>query len=150
MYDLSQTRGFHFPHVRPAPGTQRPVTLTREPPEPLVLFHAPIRAREYTFRRLKALCAKPTAGGQVRSAGDDKLLGNQGAIKRWQHLEDIYAGRWHKVALPHCQMYGKNIVGLTLLPWRNLVPAVTAFPRWYPDPHASSKISLPLVDEDLP
>lgn len=145
-FDLSLARGFHIAYVKPIPDTNRPSILTKEPPETMFLFHAPIRAKEDTFRRLEALCGKATADGKPRSAGDDKLLGSQGAIKRWRHLEDIYAGNWDRVALPHCQMYGQNVVGLTLLPWRNLVPTMTTFPRWYEDPNPpTARLRLPMA-----
>lgn len=145
--DFSQSRGSHLPFIRPQPGTKSPVQRLHEPPPGGVLFHAPFRSKEATGKRLEALCGKRRElGGQGRNAGDDMATGGNGAIKRWRSFDNVYAQRWDQVELPHCQQFGKNVVGISPLPWRVLLPDVTTFPRWYPDPNAPlSRMSLPLV-----
>ena len=145
VFNMAQSRGQHVPFVQP--GTATPL----ESDETIVIFHAPIRAKEATFKRLEALCAKKEElGGQHRSAGDDHLINAQGAIKRWRSLEHVYAGRWDQVELPHAQIYGGAITGIALYPWRRLLPKLKSFPRWYPDPNATmtaGKVELPLVGQ---
>jgi hypothetical protein len=147
VFDMAQSRGNHIPFVRGGHGGH-PIFTPQEPPDTLIMFHAPMRAKEATFKRLELLCAKQDAlGGQHRSAGDDTSISAQGAIKRWRSFEHVYAGEWDKVELPHSQIYGDHIVGIALFPWRRLVPTLRTFPRWYPDPNPqpAGKVELPLA-----
>ncbi len=129
-FDMAQSRGFHIPFV--ATPTTNPALLPQEPADTLILFHAPYRGKEATWARLELLCTKQDElGGHHRSAGDDTTIGPQGAVKRWRSLKAVYDGHWDKVELPHSQLYGRDIVGIALYPWRKLLPRVQTFPRWY-------------------
>ncbi len=147
-YEMAQSRGSHTPFVRNAHGIKGPPFFPQEPAADLMLFHAPFRAKDKTLQRLQLLCTKQTAlAGQHRSAGDDHFTGGNGAIKRWRSLEDVYAGNWHKVELPHSQAYGAAITGIAVYPWRTLLPQITSFPRWYSmEPIGAKAIALPVVD----
>jgi hypothetical protein len=105
-----------------------------EPPDDLYMFHAPIRAEEHTFARLKALCDTQGIDGKTRDAADNATIGKEGSIKRWRTLQHVYAQEWHKVELPHTQRWRQAIVGIAPLPWRSILTDVKTFPRWYPEP----------------
>lgn len=122
-YDIAQTRGNHCPAVS---GN----TDLFEPAITLPMFHAPFRRKEDTFARLKKLCTKDRSlGGRHRSAGDDQVTGNNGAIKRWQSLEHVYAGRWDEVEIAHSQLYGRAVKGIALYPWRTIFPELAGMFR---------------------
>jgi hypothetical protein len=84
LWVVAQSRGSHIPFVPQEHG--RPKYAMLEPGEPIMMFHAPMRAKEATFNRLKALCGEPTETGHRRSAGDEHHIQGQGAIKRWRCL----------------------------------------------------------------
>lgn len=107
QFDLAFGRGNH---AVMAPGA----VSIREAGAGGVMFHAPIRAKDDAYARLQALCSTG------RTRWDDQVTGNNGAVKRWKSLEDIFAGRWDRVALPHSQMFGRHVVGLALYPWKRL------------------------------
>ena len=114
-FKIAQTRGNHItsvPSSSPAPV---------ESCFSLPILHAPFRRYEDSKARLKRLCGKDKSlGNKPRSAGDDQVTGNMGAIKRWNCLEDVYAGRWDRVEIPHCRMlYGREVTGICLYPWKN-------------------------------
>jgi len=121
VFDIAQTRGNHVtavPSSRPAPV---------ESCFSLPILHAPFRRYEDSRARLKRLCGKDKSlGNKPRSAGDDQVTGNMGAIKRWNCLEDVYAGRWDRVEIPHCRMlYGRDVTGICLYPWKNFFKDLT-------------------------
>ena len=97
------------------------------------LFHAPLRREEDARRRLDALCSKnDDLGGLHRSVGDDRLIGGQGAIKRWRSLDAVYSGRWKDVEHPHSQIYGRQVFGVTLYPWRVVAPDLSGlWQEWF-------------------
>jgi len=103
-----------------------------EPTEHLWLHHIPFRNEDFTRARLQALCgAQDRLGGQRRSAPDDQRLAGEGAIKRFRCLDDIYAGRWDRIELPHAQG-SEQKVGVPVRPWIDLLPhADYQFLRWY-------------------
>jgi len=111
VYDAGFFRGNHGLAV---PAKQRLKHTIQEPDDTLVFFHAPIRAPEDTYKRLSALC------DTGRSEWDDQVTNNQGAIKRRRSLDAIYAGRWREVEHPHTQIFGRDVTGLALYPWRVL------------------------------
>jgi len=119
VFDIAQSRGNHLPFAKHSN------VRIREPHIELPIFHAPIRNQEEATARLIALCAKPKDGKQHRSAGDDAVIGGQGAIKRFKSLEYIFTQQWDKVELPHSQMYGREITGVCTYPWRVLKPELS-------------------------
>lgn len=119
VYDISQCRGNHRPaHMLRNRTIYEPRHLT------LPIFHAPIRNEINTRARLTALCGKNNELGYHRSIGDDKVIGGQGAIKRFHSLDMIYSQQWDKVELPHSQMYGRDIIGICPYPWKKLHPTL--------------------------
>jgi hypothetical protein len=121
LFDIAQTRGNHIPSVS---------KVSHAPSEScfsLPIIHAPFRRYEDSRARLKRLCGKDKSlGNKPRSAGDDQVTGNMGAIKRWNCLEDVYAGRWDRVEIPHCRMlYGREVTGICLYPWKNFFKDLT-------------------------
>ena len=116
VFDIAQTRGNHSPAV-----PNKSVKLLEPESLSLPILHAPFRRYEDSKRRLQALCGKNNLlQGKSRAYGDDQVTGNMGATKRWQSLEDVYAGRWDKVEIPHCKMlYGRQVTGVSLYPWRD-------------------------------
>lgn len=116
IFDIAQNRGNHIPFV-----PSEFVGLLLEPPEPIVLFHAPYRRKEDSAFRLKKLCDTPDSLDSSRSVVDDLLIGNQGAIKRYRSLEALYAGRFRDVELSHSQVFGREVRGIALYPWRRLL-----------------------------
>jgi hypothetical protein len=113
-FDIAQSRGNHYPAS--AKSNMKICETSLELP----IFHAPFRNEDKARERLTALCSKPDNQGYHRSAGDDVTIGNQGAIKRFNSLDAVYSQQWHKVELPHSQMYGREIVGICPYPWRVL------------------------------
>jgi len=122
LFNVAQTRGNH------SLATPGKATLL-EPDYTLQFFHAPYRRYEETFTRLQALCDK-NAAGRHRSMGDDECTGNHGAIKRWRGVQHLYAGEFDKVEMPHSQIYGRQVVGIAVYPWRVLAPSLAGmFPK---------------------
>lgn len=115
IHDLAHFRGNHG---LAASKQNRGVVLAVESQFDVPFFHAPIREESATRARLNALCESG------RNQWDDHVTNSQGAIKRWQALDNIYAGRWREVNLPHTQVYGRSVTGLALYPWRVLAPSV--------------------------
>lgn len=119
--DLAHNRGNHT--VTAAAGGAATIGEERargghgvhEPQFDVPVFHAPIRGREATFARLRLLC------DTGRCSWDDQVTGGNGAVKRWRSLEDVYAGRWDRVEIPHTQMYGRPVKGVALYPWKTLL-----------------------------
>jgi glycosyl transferase family 2 len=127
IQDIAHSRGnhtvtnYHAPtaNAGAAMNTRRIISTTIAEPEfDLFMFHAPYRNRTTASRRLEALC------GNGRNAWDDQVTKNQGAIRRWKSLEDVYEHRWDQVVMAHTQIYGREIRGLALYPWRTLVPSL--------------------------
>lgn len=115
VFDIAQTRGNHSPAV------MNRHDIVYEPSNiSLPILHSPFRRYDDSRARLEALCGKKKdLAGKSRSHGDDQVTGGLGAIKRWQSLEDVYAGRWDRVDIPHCKMlYGRQVTGISLYPWR--------------------------------
>jgi hypothetical protein len=108
--DLFHCRGNHTVAIEPG----QPNFVT-EPDFELFMFHAPLRREADMRGRLQKLC------GTGRSQWDDQVTGNNGAIKRFESLDHIYAGRWDQVEIPHSQMYGRNVRGIALYRWRRMV-----------------------------
>jgi hypothetical protein len=127
-FDVAQMRGNHVPAYPSA----RP---TYEPSTTLWMFHAPFRRRVDTEARLRALC-------NGRNKWDDDVTRGNGAVKRFKSLEAVYNGWWDRVELPHTQMYGRDVVGLTVYPWRTLVPSLD---HLFSNEESSGRISLPCV-----
>lgn len=90
-----------------------------EPDIDLIYFHAPIRSKELAYARLEALC------GSGRSQWDDEVTKSNGAIKRYKSLENIFSENWKEVELPHTQIFGRSVTGLTLYPWKVLCPGLS-------------------------
>lgn len=111
--DVLMSRGCHAPGIAPDSQTQ-----LVEPDWDIVLFHAPIRREEETRSRLKQLCATR------RAEWDNHVTRNNGAIKRFKSLDFIYTQQWHKVELPHTQLYGRPVTGITLYDWHVLAPNI--------------------------
>ena len=119
-YDIAQSRGNH------RPASPKMYSVVYGPAElELPIFHCPLRNKEAAIARLTELCHKKNDQGHHRSIGDDQVIQAQGAIKRFNSIESIYAGRWYEVELPHSQLYGRNIVGICPLPWNRLQPTLT-------------------------
>lgn len=118
VFDIAQTRGNH------SPAAVRSIGTVFEPEFSLPIIHCPFRRYDESKSRLQKLCGKSASLGNLsRSAGDDQVTGGLGAIKRWKCLEDIYAGRWDQVEIPHCKMlFGRQVKGICLYPWRNTFP----------------------------
>jgi hypothetical protein len=114
-YDFAHTRGNHT-FATPPGSTLR----LYEPHFDLAFFHAPLRRKADAYARLSALC------GSGRSAWDDQAINSNGAIKRWKCLDAVYSGRWNEVEIPHSQIYGRDLKGVALYPWRRLLPNVPA------------------------
>lgn len=110
VYDFAHTRGNHTFAV--PPGSK---LALHEPNCDLTFFHAPIRRKEDAYRRLEALC------GSGRSKWDDEAINSNGAIKRWRCLDAVYSQRWSEVEVPHSQVYGRDLKGIALYPWRKLL-----------------------------
>jgi hypothetical protein len=147
-YTMSQSRGLHIPFtLRKYRHIHNPHDIPIEPDSQIVMFHAPIRKREDTFKRLAAICApQDKLNGYNRGSLDDTATKNNGAIKRWRTLEHVYAKEWDKVEFPHSQCYGRDITGIALLPWKRLLPTVLAFPRWYKlTEEPQRRLALPLT-----
>lgn len=116
MYDVALSRGNHM-NAQPTGSTN-----LKEPPFGCWMFHAPLRTYDAAKARLTALCGKNPNGTKRRSAGDDEVTKDNGAIRRFKSLEHIYSGQWDRVDYPHSQMYGRPITGIALYPWRVLTP----------------------------
>ena len=102
----AQTRGNHYPFVV----RDDQYKDLYEPSWELTLVHAPIRAREHAYARLKALCGE-NPDGSKRCDMDDDVTCDAGAIRRYRHLDTIYAGDFGRVEIPHCHAYGRTITG---------------------------------------
>lgn len=115
VFDIAQTRGNHMPAVA------RHVRHVAEPAGfNLPILHCPYRSYEKAMWRLEKLCG---GGHQRRSRMDDDVTSSGGAIRRLKFIEDVYAGRWDCVELPHCEMmYGRTIRGIVPYPWKNYYP----------------------------
>ncbi len=146
--NLCQTRGLHTLAAKRVPNDlikRRQPYLVLEPNTTIPIFHAPMRAKEDTERRLSVLCSKEQ-DGYNRGSLDDAFTNNNGSIKRWRTLEHVYNGEWDKVELPHTQRFGMDVVGIALYEWRKLLPDVLTFPRWYElETEQPAKLSLPLL-----
>jgi hypothetical protein len=118
VFDIAQTRGNH------SPAAVSSIRTVFEPEFSLPIIHCPFRRYEDSKARLQKLCGKSTSLGNLsRSSGDDQVTGGLGAVKRWQCLEDVYAGRWDRVEIPHCKMlFGRQVKGICLYPWRKTFP----------------------------
>jgi len=110
VYDFAHTRGNHSFAVPPSSSLQ-----FYEPDFDLAFFHAPLRRKEDATQRLRALCESG------RSLWDDQAINSNGATKRWKSLDDVYEKRWSEVEIPHSQVYGRNLRGITPLPWPTLL-----------------------------
>lgn len=117
VYDAGFFRGNHGIAVPPGDWLRHRIN---EPESDVICFHAPIRAPEETYKRLSALC------DTGRNEWDDQVTNHQGAIKRRRSLDAIYAGRWREVEHPHTQIFGRDVTGLALYPWRTLAPGLDA------------------------
>lgn len=141
-YKLSQSRGMHIPFKH----KESEIVLI-EPNVHLPMFHVPYRCEENTIKRLQLLCGNQIElGGKRRTAGDDKFTGRNGAIKRWRSLKAVYVQDWKNVELPHSQMYGKDFKGIVLKEWKELLPGLYTFPRWYAVKNKTTKLALNVID----
>lgn len=112
VFDMAQTRGNHIPALN---GLKR----VNESTEEIYLFHVPLRNRETMTARLDALCG---GGARRRSAGDDEVTINKGAILRYKSLDAIYSGRWNEVQMPHGNKFGREVVGIVPYPVSTICP----------------------------
>ena len=125
-YRVGLSLGFHCPMVRE--GHRR---LT-EPDFTAMLHHFPFRERCDTEARLAVLCT-PTEElkGVHRSAADDRAIGSNGAITRWNSLRAIYEGRFYDAILPHKQVW-QDMHGIPVQAFDDLLPPKQMeFKRWY-------------------
>lgn len=121
VYDACFSRGFHTTRTRPS-------AQLVEPSRSLALHHFPYRNESRTRTRLAALCTpSEVTGSYRRSAPDDNLLHNQGAIRRFQYLEAVYDGRYDLVQIPHSQRLNSDF-GLEVHPWNKLMDAESYLP----------------------
>lgn len=88
------SRGIHAHLIRHG-------TKLIEPTGAMLLHHFPYRNEKETRARLEKLCA----GNVRRSIVDDSLLGDEGAIQRYKHLDAVYRGDWKNVRMPHLQCF---------------------------------------------
>jgi glycosyltransferase involved in cell wall biosynthesis len=138
-----QSRGLHAPCVQPM--RRPPGNIVIEPLMGFCMFHAPYRAKEATFNRLREL-NKPKDNGHTRSTIDDRVTRNNGAIKKWHTLERIYAKDWRNVDFAHTHIYGRGITGIALYPWQTIFPGLKTFPRWYElETKNAGRIHLPVL-----
>lgn len=122
--DIAHNRGNHTVTIPPKDGGIQGATIAQsrivdhsifEPDFEYVTFHAPMRSKEHMLKRLSALC------GTGRSSWDEQVIRGQGAVKRFRALDHVYSGDWHLVEFPHSQVYGRDITGICLYPWRTLL-----------------------------
>jgi hypothetical protein len=118
VFDIAQHRGNHW-----CAAASKHTTVHEPFDFDLRMFHAPLRNRSDAEARLQTLCGKSsTLGGLRRSAGDDEVTGNNGSIKKWRSLDDIYNKRWDRVEYPHSQLFGRDVVGIALYRWDKIFP----------------------------
>jgi hypothetical protein len=120
------------PEIVCAPGFHRAIcanTRLLEPVVPIVTHHFPYRDREFTVRRLEALCA-PDGLGNVRNVTRDRRVGGvSGITKRFRSLDMVYAGRWNEVDNLH---KSGSSQGVHPRPWEELVDCEDrAYKVWY-------------------
>jgi glycosyltransferase involved in cell wall biosynthesis len=95
------SRGMHLPYsLGMAP--------LRSPVKPILIHHFPFRGRRETYLRLTRLC-KDQNGQPHRSVTDDRDISGQGAIRRYRHLDDVYAQRWERIRIPHDQGFSGRL-----------------------------------------
>lgn len=114
--DISKSRGNHLIMCR------RDRTRINAASRQTWMFHAPIRREAEARWRLEKLCGKSNEQSLARSSADDIATGNNGAIKRWHSLDNIFSHRWDLVEYPHSATYGRNVTGISLYPWRRVIP----------------------------
>lgn len=113
---ICQTRGLHRPFAKGR-------TQLVEPEVSLYLHHFMFREEAFTRKRLTALC-KPSEslGGIRRSVVDDDRIQSQGAVKRFRHLDNVYAQNWPAVEMCHSQAQHIPKVGIDVKHWTELLP----------------------------
>ncbi len=98
-----------------------------EPTDPLVVHHVPYRDEMVTRRRLEVLWAGKDSS-ESRAREDDEATGHMAA--RLKSLDAVYAGDWANV---HNFLPDAPPVGVTLVDWRELRPAISFdIRRWGP------------------
>ena len=110
-FDVLPQRGFHLPLTKPG-------RFFVEPMDTLYLHHTPFREESFTRKRLAALCGGDP--GSRRSKIDETRIDAEGAIKRFQSLDDVYAGRYDRIPVPHSQGIDRK-VGIDVQHWTKLM-----------------------------